>query len=56
MAAVLYAVGDREDALALLERAPPGAAVWQSRGGAEWLTDPRIQRVFEASRPLWAEP
>lgn len=56
VAAVLYAVGDREDALALLERAPPGAAVWQSRGGAEWLTDPRIQRVFEASRPLWAEP
>jgi len=56
VAAVLYAVGDREAALALLERAPPGAAVWQGRGGASWLTDQRFRRVFEASRPLWAEP
>jgi len=53
---VLYAVGDRDASLALLERAPRGAAVWQSRGGAAWLDDPRIQRVFEGSRPPWSGP
>jgi TolB-like protein len=54
VAVVLYDVGDREAALALLERAPRGVAIWQSRGGASWLADPRIQQVFEASRPPWA--
>jgi TolB-like protein len=54
VAGVLYDVGDRDAALALLERTPRGVALWQSRGGAAWRTDPRIQRVFEASRPPWA--
>jgi TolB-like protein len=54
VAGVLYDGGDREAALALLERAPRGVAIWQSRGGAGWLSDSRIQRVFAASRPPWA--
>jgi len=54
LAGVLYDVGDREAARDLLRRAPHGVAVWQSRGGAGWLTDGQIQGIFEASRPPWA--
>ena len=54
VAGVLYDVGDREAALALLERSPRGIALWQSRRLASWLADPRIGPIFDASRPPWA--
>jgi TolB-like protein/tetratricopeptide (TPR) repeat protein len=55
VAAVLYRVGDRDAAVALLQRAPRGVALWQARGGADWLRDPRFRRVFEGSRPPWGK-
>jgi len=54
LAAVLYLAGERDEAFALLSRAPPGVAVWQNRGGAPWLADARFRRVFDESRPAWA--
>jgi len=55
LAGVLYDVGDRDAAYSLLARAPRGVGLWQNRGGASWLADERIQRLFAASRPPWAE-
>jgi len=54
VASVLYDVGDRDAALALLQRAPRGVATWQARSIGGWRSDDRIQRVFAASRPPWA--
>ena len=54
LAAVLYLVGERDDALGLLSRAPTGIAIWQNRRAAPWLGDERFRRLFEESRPPWA--
>jgi TolB-like protein/tetratricopeptide (TPR) repeat protein len=56
LAGVLYDVGEHDAAYGLLRRAPRGAGTWQSRAGAGWQADPRIQRVFEESRPPWGRP
>jgi hypothetical protein len=54
VASVLYDTGDRDAALALLQRAPRGVATWQSMGLTRWETDPQVRGVLDASRPPWA--
>jgi len=54
IAGVLYDVGERDAALDLLERAPPGVGLWQQRASARWQRDAEIQRVFARSQPPWA--
>ena len=51
LAGALYDLGERDAAVALLERAPRGMYLWQSRNVARWADDARVQRVFAESRP-----
>jgi TolB-like protein/Tfp pilus assembly protein PilF len=51
LAGALYDLGERDAAVALLERAPKGMYLWQTRNVARWGEDARVQRIFAESRP-----
>lgn len=51
LAGALYNLGERDAAVSLLERAPRGMYLWQSRNAGRWGEDERVKRLFAESRP-----